>query len=139
MNDFALIRIIVRTSVVLIHRCHFFSSNRDFKVSNEELEKANKQLNEIKNEIQKPKLYNVIIHNDDCTPMDFVVEILQEIFQKEESDAYRLMLQVHNLGSCICGAYSNDIAETKIALVKKYSELHKHQLQCSIKEHKGEV
>ena len=68
---------------------------------------------------QLPQLYEVILHNNDLTPMNFVVELLQDIFQKQEDIAYRLMLEVHYSGSCICGVYPNDIAETKSLQVEQ--------------------
>jgi ATP-dependent Clp protease adaptor protein ClpS len=87
---------------------------------------------------QLPQLYEVILHNNDLTPMNFVVELLQDIFQKQEDIAYRLMLEVHYSGSCICGIYPNDIAETKSLQVEQQGRVKNYPLQCSLKKHRGD-
>ena len=77
---------------------------------------AKTQINNRRNigvDLQEPRKYNVVFHNDDVTPMDFVVDILRRIFQKDPQEAERLMLKVHNEGRAVVGTYSLDIAASK--------------------------
>lgn len=78
--------------------------------------------------------YNVLLMNDDYTPMDFVVEILEIIFYKDHQTAIKLMQQVHKQGQAICGTYDREIAETKAALVIDYARAHQHPLMCKIEK-----
>jgi len=78
-----------------------------------------------------PEMYKVIIHNDDYTTMDFVVEVLITFFNKTASDATRIMLDVHKKGKGICGIYIRDIAVTKVNQVNKYSRENEFPLKCS--------
>jgi ATP-dependent Clp protease adaptor protein ClpS len=82
--------------------------------------------------IDVPRQYKVILHNDDYTPMDFVVEILIEVFKKDELTATQIMLNVHNLGRGICGVYPYEIAETKVARVHELAQQHEYPLQASM-------
>ena len=92
-------------------------------------------LDESKEEVvEEPEFYKVLIHNDDYTPMDFVVEILQKFFNKVDEQANQIMLEVHNSGVGIGGIYPREIAETKMALVHKYAHEHDYPLKCSIEE-----
>lgn len=81
-----------------------------------------------------PKLYKVILLNDDFTTMEFVIEVLQTFFAMGRERAMQVMLKVHNEGSAICGVYSKDIAETKVAQVSAYAVQHGHPLRCSMEE-----
>ena len=74
---------------------------------------------EIKTKLKKPKMYRVIIHNDDYTTMEFVIEVLVKVFHKKVPEATKIMLDVHNKGKGIVGVYTLDIAATKIAQVKE--------------------
>tara|TARA_B100000282_G_C31689315_1_gene470696 strand:- start:881 stop:1195 length:315 start_codon:yes stop_codon:yes gene_type:complete len=74
-----------------------------------------------KNKIQKPKKYKCIMYNDDYTPMDFVVAVLQTVFHKPYEEAFRLMMQVHEKGKGIAGVYTKEIAETKCSQCKHYA------------------
>ncbi len=88
--------------------------------------------------LDKPPLYQVVLLNDDFTPMDFVVEILRRFFQKSEAEANRIMLTVHNEGRGVCGIYPAEIAESKVALVRQTSREHGHPLQCIMEKAYGE-
>lgn len=81
-----------------------------------------------------PPLYKVLLLNDDFTPMDFVVAVLEQFFGKSREQAMVLMLKVHNEGSAICGVYPRDIAETKVDGVVSYARKHQHPLQCVMEE-----
>ena len=80
--------------------------------------------------LQKPRLYQVVLLNDDYTPMEFVVELIEKFFSKTRETATRIMLMIHNEGKGVCGVYTQDIAETKAAMVNKYSMQHQHPLLC---------
>ncbi len=81
-------------------------------------------------EVQKPKLYKVILLNDDYTPMEYVVKILKRVFMKSESEAVNIMLMVHKKGSGICGIFTKEIAETKVETVLKMAKSDQHPLKC---------
>ena len=85
---------------------------------------------ESKPEVKKPPLYNVVILNDDFTPMEFVVHVLEYFFLMPRETAVRVMLQVHTEGKGVCGTYSREIAETKVATVNDYSRENNHPLLC---------
>lgn len=81
-----------------------------------------------------PPLYKVLLLNDDFTPMDFVVDVLQRFFSKNREQATQIMLKVHNDGAGICGIYPHGIAETKVNQVTEYAREHQHPLQCVMEE-----
>ena len=89
---------------------------------------------EAKPQLKRPPLYRVVLLNDDYTPMEFVVEVLERFFSMSRSRATQVMLQVHTRGKGVCGLYSRDVAETKVALVNDYSREHQHPLMCSMEE-----
>jgi ATP-dependent Clp protease adaptor protein ClpS len=80
--------------------------------------------------LKRPSFYRVVLLNDDYTPMDFVVKVLESIFRKEHSDAVRIMLDVHKKGAGLCGVYTRDVAETKIDQTLYLARQHEHPLQC---------
>ena len=82
----------------------------------------------------KPHLYRVILHNDDYTPMDFVVEILRRFFMKTAQQATEIMLEVHHKGYAVCGVYPYDIAETKVTLVIETAKKNEYPLQCTMEK-----
>jgi ATP-dependent Clp protease adaptor protein ClpS len=82
--------------------------------------------------VKKPNLYKVVLLNDDFTPMDFVVGILTNFFNLPEERATVIMLQVHSEGKGICGVYTYDIAETKVAQVNNYARSSEYPLLCSM-------
>ena len=79
---------------------------------------------------KKPKLYKVILLNDDYTPMEYVVKLLKSIFRKSESEAINIMLMVHKKGSGVCGIFTKEIAETKVFMVIKMAKNDQHPLKC---------
>jgi ATP-dependent Clp protease adaptor protein ClpS len=83
-----------------------------------------------KPKLQKPPMYQVVLLNDDFTPMDFVVEVIRRYFHKSLEEATTIMLDVHHHGRGICGIFTYEIAETKVAQVNSYSKKHEHPLQC---------
>ena len=83
---------------------------------------------------KKPSMYKVLMLNDDYTPMDFVVQILQTFFQKTEDEAVQVMLNVHQKGVGICGVYSFEVAETKVMQVIDSARRHEHPLQCTLEK-----
>lgn len=80
--------------------------------------------------VERPKLYRVLILNDDYTPMEFVVYVLQKIFHKNIEEATRLMLKVHTEGQGLCGVFTYDIAQTKMHQVKALAQKNQHPLEC---------
>ena len=86
----------------------------------------------IKTDVRKPSLFQVVLLNDDFTPMDFVVQILQAIFHKSNSEATEIMLTIHNSGQGICGVYSYEVAEAKVLQVSDMAAKQEYPLQCKI-------
>jgi ATP-dependent Clp protease adaptor protein ClpS len=79
---------------------------------------------------QRPNMYRVLLLNDDYTPMEFVVLVLQDVFNKSREDAMRIMLHVHNKGVGECGVYPYEVAETKVTRVMDTARKNQHPLQC---------
>jgi len=86
---------------------------------------------------KKPSLYRVLILNDDYTPMEFVVHVLERFFQKDRDAATRIMLHVHNHGVGECGVYTFEVAETKVTQVMDFARQHQHPLQCVMEKKCG--
>jgi len=84
--------------------------------------------------VSKPPLYKVLLLNDDYTPMDFVVHVLELLFRMTRDQAVALMLTVHQKGLAVIGVYSREIAETKVAQVMEYARQHGHPLQCRMEK-----
>ena len=89
---------------------------------------------EARPKLKRPPLYRVVLINDDYTPMEFVVEVLQSIFGMERPKATRVMLEVHTKGKGVCGVYDYEIAETKVAQVMSISQQQQHPLLCTTEE-----
>jgi ATP-dependent Clp protease adaptor protein ClpS len=89
---------------------------------------------EAKPALQAPPLYKVVLLNDDYTPMDFVVEVLEVFFGLDREQATRTMLTVHTEGRAVCGLYTRDIAETKAMQVNQYARESQHPLLCEIEK-----
>ena len=88
----------------------------------------------VEEDITEPPMYKVLLHNDDYTTMEFVVEILQRVFYKQPAEATRIMLNVHRNGTGVCGIYTAEIAETKVELVHHLARKNGFPLQCSMEE-----
>ena len=84
--------------------------------------------------LKKPNMYSVVLINDDYTPMEFVIYVLQTIFKKNYEDAKNIMLLVHNEGKGICGIYPLDVAETKANQVVEFSRINQHPLECKVQK-----
>lgn len=85
-----------------------------------------------KPKLKPPSMYKVLMMNDDYTPMDFVVEVLQGFFGKSDEQATQIMLAVHNQGAAVCGVFTKDIAETKAAMVNDYARECQYPLLCEV-------
>jgi len=92
---------------------------------------------EARPKLKRPPLYKVILMNDDYTPMDFVVHILEIFFSIDRENATRIMLDVHTHGKGVCGIFTHEIAETKVSLVNDYSRENQHPLLCTLEKPKG--
>ena len=88
----------------------------------------------LKEELKPPSMYRVILHNDDYTPMEFVIDVLQKFFSYDIERATQLMLQVHYRGKAICGVYTAEVAETKVAHVNEYAKENEHPLLCTLEK-----
>jgi ATP-dependent Clp protease adaptor protein ClpS len=91
-------------------------------------------LEEAKPKVKKPPLFKVILLNDDYTPMEFVVHVLETFFGMNREKATQIMLHVHTRGKGVCGVYSRDIAETKVNQVNEFSRQNQHPLLCTMEE-----
>ena len=83
---------------------------------------------------QKPNLYKVLLLNDDYTPMEFVIHVLERFFNKGRDEATQIMLHVHQKGVGVCGVFTYEVAETKVTQVMDFSRQHEHPLQCTMEK-----
>jgi ATP-dependent Clp protease adaptor protein ClpS len=83
---------------------------------------------------KKPSMYKVLMLNDDYTPMEFVVHVLERFFNKNREEATRIMLHVHQKGVGVCGVFTYEIAETKVNQVMDFARRHQHPLQCTLEK-----
>jgi ATP-dependent Clp protease adaptor protein ClpS len=88
----------------------------------------------IEEEVKEPRRFRVILHNDDYTTMEFVVQVLMLVFKKSEAEATHIMLQVHNNGMGVCGVYTAEVAETKVSMVARLARNAGFPLRCSMEE-----
>jgi ATP-dependent Clp protease adaptor protein ClpS len=100
----------------------------------EQLENQEVVEEEVKDKLQKPSMYNVVLLNDDFTPMDFVTEVLQRFFNMNGDNATDIMLTIHYKGKAVCGTYSAEIAETKVEQVLHYAKENQHPLKCIMEQ-----
>jgi len=96
--------------------------------SREELE------SNVEEDLQEPPMYKVLLHNDDYTTMEFVVEILQKVFHKPPAEATQIMLLIHTNGTGVCGLFTAEVAETKVEVVLHMARKSGFPLQCSMEE-----
>jgi ATP-dependent Clp protease adaptor protein ClpS len=89
---------------------------------------------ESKPELKKPPLYKVLLLNDDYTPMEFVVHVLETFFRMSREKATQIMLHVHTRGVGVCGVFTRDVAETKVSQVNDFSRSHQHPLMCTMEK-----
>ncbi|MCP4127402.1 MAG: ATP-dependent Clp protease adapter ClpS [Gammaproteobacteria bacterium] len=89
---------------------------------------------ELKPELRPPNMYKVVLLNDDYTPMDFVIEVLEAFFRMQREQATRVMMSVHSKGVGVCGVFTRDIAETKVSQVNEFSRNNHHPLLCAMEE-----
>lgn len=87
-----------------------------------------------KKKVKKPRMYKVLIYNDDYTTMEFVVDILISIFHKQRAEATQIMLDVHKKGKGVCGIYTYDVAVTKVLQVHRFAQLHEFPLKSDLEE-----
>ena len=92
------------------------------------------QIEALRSKLQPPKMYRVLLLNDDFTPMDFVITVLQRFFSLDTEQATRIMLKVHNEGRAACGVFSCDVAATKVEQVSAFARQHQHPLACLMEE-----
>ena len=89
---------------------------------------------ETEKKLKKPPLYKVLLHNDDYTTKEFVVQILEYVFHKANTEAVHIMLHVHQNGIGVAGVYTYEVAETKVALVESLARQHEYPLKCTMEE-----
>ncbi|MCW8903669.1 MULTISPECIES: ATP-dependent Clp protease adapter ClpS [Sedimenticola] len=87
-----------------------------------------------KPKLKRPPMFKVLLLNDDYTPMEFVVLVLESFFKMDREKATQIMLNVHTRGVGVCGVYTKDVAETKVAQVNEFSRSHQHPLLCALEE-----
>lgn len=91
-------------------------------------------LTKAKTKTQRPPLYKVLLLNDDYTPMEFVVHVLERFFGLNHAQAFEIMLTVHKKGVAVVGVFSHEVAETKVAQVMDFARRHQHPLQCTMEK-----
>ncbi|HEY2874832.1 MAG TPA: ATP-dependent Clp protease adapter ClpS [Reyranella sp.] len=109
-------------------------SRRDNGNNNEDGEGRSGALTLTRTRTKKPSMYKVLMLNDDYTPMEFVVDVLQHVFQKTREEATQIMLHVHQKGVGVCGVYTYEVAETKVTQTVDYARKNQHPLQCTLEK-----
>ena len=103
--------------------------------NNSEQVTANEVIDEeLRDKLQEPPKYHVLLLNDDYTPMDFVIEVLNKFFNMDSDKATEIMFTVHYKGKALCGTYSAEIAETKVDQVSRFALEHQHPLKCTMEK-----
>lgn len=130
-----LLNLRIETSMVLVK---YIRPGHIWRMSKEEGDsEGGLALQESKPELKRPPLFKVVLLNDDYTPMEFVVEVLEVFFRMNREQATHVMLTVHTKGKGVCGVYTRDIAETKAAQVNQYARENGHPLLCEIEASEG--
>ena len=111
-----------------------FQAEMMTKASSSDQHDSDTLVAEPKAKVKRPPFYRVVLLNDDYTPMDFVVAIVETIFRKSHEEAVALMLEIHQKGAAICGVYTRDVAETKVDQVIEVARVNEHPLQCVIEQ-----
>ena len=124
----------IRTHKQAHPHSHLKSAMTERKSSNPIADGHDLAVEEAAPKLKRPSLYRVILINDDYTPMEFVVEILESVFGMERNRATRVMLEVHTKGKGICGVFTYEIAETKVAQVTGIAQQQQHPLLCTMEE-----
>ncbi len=91
-------------------------------------------ITESEKKLKVPPLYKVLLHNDDYTTMEFVVQVLQTVFHKAPAEATQIMLHIHRLGIGVAGVYTHEVAETKVTVVEAMARKHEYPLKCTMEE-----
>ncbi len=116
----------------------YIQKHLDWRMADEQRDsEGGLALQESKPELKKPPLFKVVLLNDDYTPMEFVVEVLELFFRMNREQATHVMLTVHTQGKGVCGIFTRDIAETKAAQVNQYARENEHPLLCEIEASEG--
>ena len=121
-------------------RDHSHTKHAAIETAMREKDKGNKYTSstdvivKTKPKTKTPSMYKVLMLNDDYTPMEFVVHVLEKFFGKNRADATRIMLHVHQRGVGICGIFTYEVAETKVTQVIDYARRHQHPLQCTLEK-----
>ena len=122
---------LLTTSLISVRHCRLTMSVEHSSSSDSDRDLA---VESAKPALKQPPLYKVILLNDDYTPMEFVVRILEHFFGMGLEQATQVMLHVHTRGRGVCGVYTHEIAETKVAQVNEFSRRHQHPLLCTLEE-----
>ena len=109
---------------------HRMANNNDRPRRSDEEGPGTSVITRVKPQTKRPNLYRVLLLNDDYTPMEFVVHVLERFFNKSREDATRIMLHVHQNGVGECGVFTYEVAETKVTQVMDFARKHQHPLQC---------
>jgi ATP-dependent Clp protease adaptor protein ClpS len=99
-----------------------------------ERQESGPSVEEARPKLKRPRMFKVLLLNDDYTPMEFVVQVLETFFAMPRDKATQVMLHVHTRGVGVCGVFTRDIAETKVSQVTEYSRSHQHPLMCTMEE-----
>jgi len=103
-------------------------------MSRREVEFDHEVVTETEKKLKKPPLYKVLLHNDDYTTKEFVVQVLQYVFHKEPTEAVQIMLHVHRKGIGVAGVYTYEVAETKVTQVESLARQNEYPLKCTMEE-----
>jgi len=118
----------------ILKRVQNVKLNQDNDNSDDNGQSETGVVTKIRSNTQKPSMYKVLLLNDDYTPMEFVVEILERFFSKQGEEAVQIMLHVHQKGVGVCGVFTYEVAETKVTQVVDYARANQHPLQCTLEK-----